>query len=95
VLEPGDRQGLPRHAVSVNDAIPSAISGKRRRDVVTTTVFYTIGMSFSDDSVVAAVRAALSTVEDPELRPVELVLAPPWSPEKMSDDANFLLGVYG
>lgn len=26
---------------------------------------------------------------------VELVFEPPWSPEKMSDDARFLLGVYG
>ena len=26
---------------------------------------------------------------------VELVFDPPWSPEKMSDDARFLLGVYG
>jgi metal-sulfur cluster biosynthetic enzyme len=25
----------------------------------------------------------------------ELVFDPPWSPEKMSDDAKFLLGVYG
>jgi metal-sulfur cluster biosynthetic enzyme len=105
-------------------------------------------MSFSDDAVVAAARAALSTVEDPELGldivslglvyaveregdhlrvvhtltsmgcplgpvierdigealagvdgiasvAVELVLEPPWSPERMSDDARFLLGVYG
>jgi len=107
-------------------------------------------MSFSEqpDSVVAHVRAALSTVEDPELGldivslglvyaverdgnhvrvvhtltsmgcplgavierdiddavagvegieslEVELVFEPPWSPEKMSDDAKFLLGVYG
>ena len=26
---------------------------------------------------------------------VQLVFEPPWSPEKMSDDAKFLLGVYG
>ncbi len=107
-------------------------------------------MSFSEqtDPVVAEVRAALSTVEDPELGldivslglvyaveregdhvrvvhtltsmgcplgpvierdiaeavggidgvasvEVELVFEPPWSPEKMSDDAKFLLGVYG
>jgi metal-sulfur cluster biosynthetic enzyme len=26
---------------------------------------------------------------------VELVFDPPWSPERMSDDAKFLLGVYG
>ncbi len=107
-------------------------------------------MSFSEnaDPVVAAVRSALSTVEDPELGldivslglvytveregdhvrvvhtltsmgcplgpvierdicdalagidgiasvDVELVFEPPWSPEKMSDDAKFLLGVYG
>lgn len=107
-------------------------------------------MSFSEraDPVVAAVRSALSTVEDPELGldivslglvyaverdrdhvrvvhtltsmgcplgpgierdigdalagidgiasvDVQLVFEPPWSPEKMSDDAKFLLGVYG
>lgn len=107
-------------------------------------------MSFSrgHDSVVGTVRAALSTVEDPELGldivslglvyeiandegrvrvvhtltsmgcplgpvierdigdalagldgidsvEVELVFDPPWSPERMSDDAKFLLGVYG
>ncbi len=106
-------------------------------------------MSFSEsaDPVVAAARAALSTVEDPELGldivslglvyaverdgnhvhvvhtltsmgcplgpvierdiaealagvdgvssvGVELVFDPPWTPEKMSDDAKFLLGVY-
>lgn len=111
-------------------------------------MFYTIGMSFSVDPVVEAVRGALATVEDPELGldivslglvyaiehdggrvrvvhtltsmgcplgpvierdiadaldgleevesvDVELVFEPPWSPEKMSDDARFLLGVYG
>ena len=107
-------------------------------------------MSFSanGDPVVAAVLAALSAVEDPELGldivslglvyavereddhvrvihtltsmgcplgpvierdigdvlgavdgvasfEVELVFEPHWSPEKMSDDARFLLGVYG
>ena len=107
-------------------------------------------MSFSEntDLVVTAVRAALSTVEDPELGldivslglvyaveregdhlrvvhtltsmgcplgpviergigdalggvegidsvDVELTFDPPWSPEQMSDDAKFLLGVYG
>jgi metal-sulfur cluster biosynthetic enzyme len=101
-----------------------------------------------DDPVRAAARAALSTVEDPELGldivslglvyaiereegrirvvytltsmgcPIgpmierdivdtvgglegidsveaELVFDPPWSPERMSDDAKFLLGTYG
>ncbi len=107
-------------------------------------------MSFSEpsDPVVEAVRAALSTVEDPELGvdivslglvyaveregdhvrvvhtlttmgcplgpvierdigdalagidgvaslDVQLVFEPPWSPDKMSDDAKFLLGMYG
>jgi metal-sulfur cluster biosynthetic enzyme len=107
-------------------------------------------MSFSsgNDPVAAAVRAALSTVEDPELGldivslgllyaveregehvrvvhtltsmgcplgpvierdigealagldgvasvEVQLVFDPPWTPERMSDDAKFLLGVYG
>lgn len=114
-------------------------------------MFYTIAMGFSaesSDPVVQAVRAALSTVEDPELGldivslglvyvveheqgrvrvvhtltsmgcplgpvierdiadalagvdgvesvDVQLVFEPPWSPEQMSDDARFLLGVYG
>jgi metal-sulfur cluster biosynthetic enzyme len=106
-----------------------------------------MSFSVSTDPVVAAVRAALSTVEDPELGldivslglvyaverdgnhvrvvhtltsmgcplgpvierdiadavvrldgvssvDVQLVFEPPWSPEKMSDDARFLLGVY-
>lgn len=101
-----------------------------------------------DDPLAAAVRAALSTVEDPELGldivslglvyaidreegrvrvvftltsmgcPIgpmierdiveavrgldgvetvetELVFDPPWSPERMSDDAKFVLGAYG
>ncbi|HET8528764.1 MAG TPA: metal-sulfur cluster assembly factor [Gaiellaceae bacterium] len=108
-------------------------------------------MSFSPappDTVVEAVRSALSTVEDPELGldivslglvygieheqgrvrvvhtltsmgcplgpvieqdidsalagvdgvasvDVQLVFEPPWTPEKMSDDAKFLLGMYG
>lgn len=107
-------------------------------------------MSFLEtaDPVVASVRAALSTVEDPELGldivslglvygierdggrvrivhtltsmgcplgpvirqdidaslagldgvesvDVDLVFDPPWSPERMSDDAKFLLGFYG
>lgn len=104
-------------------------------------------MSFSADPVVDTVRAALSTVEDPELGldivslglvygiehdagtvrvvhtltsmgcplgpvierdiddalagvegidsvDVELVFEPPWTPELMSADAKFLLGVY-
>lgn len=112
-------------------------------------MFYTMTMSFSSagDELVTAVRAALSTVEDPELGidivslglvyaidddcghvrvvhtltsmgcplgpvierdivaalarvdgiehvDVELVFEPPWSPEKMSDDARLVLGVY-
>lgn len=107
-----------------------------------------MGFSEVSDPVVAAVRSALSRVEDPELgldivslglvyaveregdhvrvthtltsmgcplgpvieRDIEDVLAgvegvrsvdvrlvfdPPWTPEKMSDDAKFLLGAYG
>jgi len=64
------------------------------------------------DGVVAAIRGALATVEDPELGldivslglvygieceagSARVVFDPPWSPERMSDDAKFLLGVYG
>jgi metal-sulfur cluster biosynthetic enzyme len=38
---------------------------------------------------------ALASVEGVESVDVELVFQPPWSPERMSDDARFLLGVYG
>jgi metal-sulfur cluster biosynthetic enzyme len=37
---------------------------------------------------------ALGGVEGVESIDVELVFEPHWSPEKMSDDAKFLLGVY-
>lgn len=36
----------------------------------------------------------LAGVEGVESVEVQLVFEPPWSPEKMSDDAKFLLGVY-
>jgi len=38
---------------------------------------------------------ALAGVDGIESVEVQLVFEPPWSPEKMSDDARFLLGVYG
>ncbi len=38
---------------------------------------------------------ALALVEGVGSVEVQLVFEPPWSPEKMSDDARFLLGVYG
>ncbi len=41
------------------------------------------------------ISEALATVEGVESLEVELVFEPPWSPERMSDDAKFLLGVYG
>lgn len=37
---------------------------------------------------------ALANVAGIESVAVQLVFDPPWSPEKMSDDARFLLGVY-
>ena len=37
---------------------------------------------------------ALASVEEVGSVEVELVFEPPWAPEKMSDDARFLLGVY-
>jgi metal-sulfur cluster biosynthetic enzyme len=43
----------------------------------------------------AEIRAAVGRVEGVESVETELVFDPPWSPEKMSDDARFLLGVYG
>jgi metal-sulfur cluster biosynthetic enzyme len=38
---------------------------------------------------------ALAGVEQIESVDVELVFEPPWSPERMSDDTKFLLGMYG
>ena len=38
---------------------------------------------------------ALAAVDGVGSVDVQLVFDPPWSPEKMSDDAKFLLGVYG
>jgi metal-sulfur cluster biosynthetic enzyme len=38
---------------------------------------------------------ALASVEGVGSVDVQLVSEPPWSPEKMSDDARFLLGGYG
>jgi metal-sulfur cluster biosynthetic enzyme len=38
---------------------------------------------------------AAGRVEGVEAVEVELVFDPPWSPERMSDDAKFLLGGYG
>jgi metal-sulfur cluster biosynthetic enzyme len=37
----------------------------------------------------------LARVDGIESVDVQLVFDPPWSPERMSDDARFLLGVYG
>lgn len=37
---------------------------------------------------------ALASVDRVESVEVQLVFRPPWSPEKMSDDARFLLGAY-
>jgi metal-sulfur cluster biosynthetic enzyme len=42
----------------------------------------------------AEIRAAVGRVEGVESVETDLVFDPPWSPEKMSDDARFLLGVY-
>jgi metal-sulfur cluster biosynthetic enzyme len=39
--------------------------------------------------------AAASGVEGVDAVETELVFDPAWSPERMSDDAKFLLGVYG
>ena len=38
---------------------------------------------------------ALAGIEGVGSVDVQLVFEPPWSPERMSDDARFLLGVYG
>ena len=49
-----------------------------------------IGPMIERDIVEAAGRVdGVDTVE------TELVFDPPWSPERMSDDAKFLLGAYG
>ncbi len=41
------------------------------------------------------IHDALGALEGVESVETELVFDPPWSPGKMSDDAKFLLGVYG
>ena len=43
----------------------------------------------------AEMHAALDRLDGVESVETELVFDPPWSPEKMSDDARFLPGVYG
>ena len=40
------------------------------------------------------IRDALGGIEAVESVEVELVFSPPWSPDRMSDDAKFVLGVY-
>ncbi len=41
------------------------------------------------------IASALAAVDGIDSVDVQLVFDPPWTPEKMSDDAKFLLGVYG
>ena len=41
------------------------------------------------------IHDVLGRVDGVESVETELVFDPPWSPERMSDDARFLLGVYG
>ncbi|HZR92161.1 MAG TPA: metal-sulfur cluster assembly factor [Gaiellaceae bacterium] len=41
------------------------------------------------------IRQALAAVGEVRSVEVELVFEPPWSPERMSDGAKLLLGVYG
>jgi metal-sulfur cluster biosynthetic enzyme len=41
------------------------------------------------------IRKVVCEVDGIDEVETELVFDPPWSPEKMSDDAKFLLGVYG
>ena len=41
------------------------------------------------------IAEALHTVDGVASVETELVFEPPWSPERMSDSARFLLGVYG
>lgn len=38
---------------------------------------------------------ALACVEEIESVDVQVVFEPPWTPEQMSDDTKFLLGMYG
>jgi metal-sulfur cluster biosynthetic enzyme len=45
--------------------------------------------------VESEIVAAASGVEGVDAVETELVFDPAWSPERMSDDAKFLLGVYG
>ena len=42
----------------------------------------------------AEIRQVVGRLDGVEAVETELVFDPPWAPEKMSDDARFLLGVY-
>lgn len=65
--------------------------GRRVRIVYTlTSMGCPIGPMIEQEMVAAV--AALDAVDSVE---PELTFDPPWSPEQMSDDAKFLLGVYG
>ncbi len=41
------------------------------------------------------IKEVVGQLDDVRSVETDLVFDPPWSPEKMSDDARFLLGVYG
>ena len=65
-------------------------AGRARIVYSLTSMGCPIGPMIESDIVAAA-----SGVEGVEAVETELVFDPPWSPERMSDDAKFLLGVYG
>ena len=64
----------------------------RRVRVVYTLTSIGCPMGPMIDQEIHEVLAAVEGVESVE---TELVFDPPWSPEQMTDDAKFLLGVYG
>jgi metal-sulfur cluster biosynthetic enzyme len=66
------------------------LAGRARIVYSLTSMGCPIGPMIESDIVAAA-----SAVEGVDAVETELVFDPPWSPERMSDDAKFLLGVYG
>jgi len=44
--------------------------------------------------IITQAKMALEQLEDVETAEIQLVMSPPWSPERMSDDARDQLGIF-
>jgi metal-sulfur cluster biosynthetic enzyme len=53
-----------------------------------------LGLDIVSPLIEQQIRAAVGGVDGVEAVDTELVFEPPWGPERMTDDARFLLGVY-